>query len=85
MIQAHAEDAAGNIDDAYFELLVVDPTDTTPPSVALTSPSDTDVIEWLTNIEGTVTDGGTLIEWEVTLEPTGGGEPLEAAAAPPRS
>ena len=78
MFIATATDPAGNLDQEYEELYVFDYSLTTPPTLSLTSPVDNDVISWLTDLEGTVDDGGNLLEWYATLEPEDG-EPIQCA------
>ncbi len=53
---ATAADAAGNVGAARRTLRVFDPGDTTPPVVEITSPAAGDVITYLTDVVGTVTD-----------------------------
>ena len=53
---ATAADAAGNVGTATRTLRVFDPADTTPPVVELTSPAGGDVLTYLTDVIGTVTD-----------------------------
>jgi RHS repeat-associated protein len=53
---ATATDTAGNVGTATTALRVFDPADTTPPRVEITSPAAGDVITYLTDITGTVTD-----------------------------
>jgi len=53
---ATATDTAGNVGTATRALRVFDPADTTPPVVEITSPVGGDVITYLTDVIGTVTD-----------------------------
>ena len=53
---ATAADAAGNIGTATATLRVFDPADSEPPVVELTSPAGGDVLTYLTDVVGTVTD-----------------------------
>jgi RHS repeat-associated protein len=53
---ATATDTAGNVGNATTALRVFDPADTTPPRVEITSPAVGDVITYLTDITGSVTD-----------------------------
>ena len=53
---ATAADAAGNVGSSTRTLRVFDPADTTPPQVELTSPAGGDVLTYLTDVTGTVTD-----------------------------
>ena len=51
-----ATDASGNVGTGSATLRVLDPADTTPPEVEITSPLNGEVINYLTDIIGTVTD-----------------------------
>jgi hypothetical protein len=51
-----AIDTSGNAGSAERGLRVFDPTDTSPPFVAINSPSPSSVVSYLTDVIGTVTD-----------------------------
>ena len=53
---ATATDGNGNSADRSRRLRVFDPADTQPPQVEITSPAQGDVVTYLTDIVGTVTD-----------------------------
>ena len=79
-VVATATDLSGNRDMRIVELIVVDPTDRTPPTLRLSSPEEMDTIDWITDVIGTVTDGGHLIEWTLTLRPMEGDEEIEVGS-----
>ena len=55
-VVATAIDASGNAGTAVRQIRVIDPTDTTPPLVRITSPASGATVTYLTEILGTVTD-----------------------------
>ncbi len=68
---ATATDSAGNVGNASSSEQVIDPTDTSAPEVAITSPGDGDTITSPVDILGTVNDP-QLLFYTLSIAPTDG-------------
>lgn len=66
-------DASGNETTVIKEIRVFDPTDTAAPEIVITGPQQGDIITYLTDVTGTVTDDN--LEWiELAYAPVGSDE-----------
>ena len=70
-VVGYAEDAAGNMGEALGTLVVVDPADTTPPTVSIALPLDGDTIGETSDVIGSVADGSGLVDYTVRISSAG--------------
>ena len=68
---ATASDAAGNVGTADATLSVIDPTDTSAPTVSIASPGNVAVITSPTEVVGTVSDSH-ILSWTLAEAPLNG-------------
>jgi len=65
---ATAADSSGNVGTAARSLRTLDPTDTAAPTITIDSPSSGDVVTYLTDIIGSITDDNLEL-YEVAVSP----------------
>jgi RHS repeat-associated protein len=73
---AEATDTSGNTKQETFDVLVIDPTDVTAPTVSfqLEGINDGEFVKALTSIRATITDDGQLDYYRLLVAPVDGGE-----------
>jgi large repetitive protein len=71
-VVAKASDAAGNVGEADATLSVIDPTDTSAPTVTIASPTNGATITQPTEVTGVVNDSH-ILSWTLAEAPLNGG------------